>query len=293
MRRLDVLDKKRSDVDTQRALRLLKDARILSKETDVSQLEATITLKPKHPDKPVCIWPNSDSHGGSIYTWYDTWLAHRELVMKTPNFYAISVGDEMDMYNINLGKASTGVYTNPISPEQQALTFTKLFQEMDDKGKLLAWAIGNHSDFMINSGLSYENTFLRNFQCPIFGSGGVLTINLGEQTYKVAMQHTYRGNSKKNPTNAAKNYIDFECHDVDAVILGHVHSKATEMIEKGGMRRALIITGTYQMDAEYGRKRGFGHPDLGGAILMLLPNKHKVMAFYSIEDVFDLMEAYT
>lgn len=201
MKHLNVLDKKRNAVDTDGILELLNSAKRLAEDMDVGQREATITLKPKHPNLPAFFWLLCDSHLGSVLIDYPAFSKQYQQVRNTPNFYAICNGDEIDGFLVGMGGTSAGVYEDTISPEQQALLMRGLFKALDKEGKVAGMSFGNHNQWVKNAGLKFENTWLRDFTCPILNCGGQLTVNYGQQSYKIALTHRYFGGSRLNITN--------------------------------------------------------------------------------------------
>ncbi len=282
-------DKQTPIVDEARVLKHLQEARQLKKEMDIGQREATVEI-PNNNGLPALIWLLCDSHLGSVEIDYEAFLNHYDLVLNTPGFYVVSNGDEVDNFMINLGGASTGVYEDPITPEQQARIMRKMWKKLDDNGKLLAMSYGNHNDWVNRSGYSFENTWLSDFKCPILNCGGLLNIRFGDQEYSMAVSHQHWGTSKLNPTNANKRMMEHEYPDADIVFLGHTHQKECLQFERGGKRRTAVIGGTYKVDDEWSMKKGLTQRgQLGGATLALYPDKNEVIPFYYVEEAMDFL----
>lgn len=279
-------NKKLHSVNEDDLLRHLTDARRISKEMDVGQREATITLKPQHPHLPAYFWLLCDSHLGNVQVDYDAFSQDYRIVRDTPNFYALANGDEIDNFMVHTGRAAVGVYENPISPEQQALLMRGLFKTLDDKGKMAAFSFGNHNEWSKGSGYKFENTWLRDFRCPILNCGGLVEVKLGNQTYRIAMTHRYWGNSRKNPTNAAKNYLDFEYKDADVVFLGHTHVAEYLFFRRGhgNPYKFAVIGGTYKLEDEFAAQNGYGSGgQKGGFVLALHPDRWDMEIIGSVE----------
>ncbi len=286
-------DKKTPIVDETRILAHLVEARRLYRDMETGQREATVELHPKFPDQPVYIWLNTDDHMGSVMTDYELFLKDYQTVLDTPNFYALSNGDEVDHFMVTAGKAATGVYEDPITPQQQGFLFQSLFRHLDQQGKCLGFSFGNHNQWLRGSCYKFENTWLRDFTCPVLNCGGVIHVRYGTQTYDIAVSHMHWGSSKLNPTNAAKRMLEHDYPDSDIVFLGHVHLTEVLSFDRGGKDRLAIIGGTYKIDDEFGSEHGLGSArgNLGGVVLALSPNERRMRALrhvWEAEEDFNL-----
>jgi hypothetical protein len=281
------VDKKAAVLDEESILRHLERAREVYREMEVGQRQATVELKPKYPNLPAFIWLNCDDHLGSVLTDYSAFVDDYQVVRETPNFFCLSNGDEVDSFMVTLGSAATGVYENAITPQQQALLMRSLFKRLDDQGKMLAFSFGNHNQWVRGAGYKFENTWLRDFRCPILNCGGLLTVRYGVQEYRIAMTHRYWGASKLNPTNAAKRYMEHEYPMADVLFLGHTHQAESLYFKREGGTdyRYAVIGGTYKVDDEWAAERGIGRRgQLGGFVLELSPDKRNISILKSVED---------
>jgi len=279
-------DKKTPIISEERLLSQLVEARRTYREMEVGQREGSVTLRPQYPDIPVYIWLNTDSHVGSVLTDYNAFLRDYHAVLETPNFYTVSNGDEIDNFMVTLGRVATGVYEDPITPQEQALLIHSLYKKMDKSGKLIGMSFGNHNQWLRGAGYKFENTWLRDIRCPILNCGGVLHITTGSQTYDLAMSHSHWGNSKLNPTNAAKRMLEHEYPNADICFLGHTHTKEMLHFVRGGKDRLAIIGGTYKVDDEFGAEHGMGRGGVGecGITIALYPDRRQMQAFYTVAE---------
>jgi hypothetical protein len=203
-----------------------------------------------------------------------------------------SDGDEVDNFLVGMGRTSTGVYEDPITPEQQALFMRKLFKDLDDTGKLLCFSFGNHNNWIKNAGLNFENTWLADFKCPILNCGGLLTVKYGKQEYKIALSHMFWGNSKLNITNAAKRFMAFEYPEADLSLLCHTHLKAVEMFTRSGKMRVAGVGGCYKIMDEWSPQVGLGFKNVGvGAMCFALyPDKRQIVPFYTVDEAYQFYQ---
>jgi hypothetical protein len=278
-------NKKIPIIDDNSLIEHLIEARRIYKEMEVGQREATVEVKPAYPDLPIYVWLNTDDHLGSVMTDYEAFRRDFNTVKNRPNFFMISNGDEVDNFMV-INKAATGVYENPLSPQQQGLLFQKMFKGMDDLDKIIAFSFGNHNQWLRGVGYKFENTWLREFKAPVLNCGGVVTIKYGSQEYKVAISHMHWGNSKLNPTNACKRMLEHDYPEADIAFLGHTHQKEALQFTRAGQNKVAVIGGTYKTEDEFGGEHGLGscRGNLGGITLALFPDTKKIVPFYSIQE---------
>lgn len=287
-------DKKQAKVDPDLIRKHLIQASNLHRDMDVGQREATITITPEYEHTPLFIWFLCDSHIGNVFVDYPRFFADYDTVKKTPHFAMVGNGDEVDHFCIDMGKASQGVYEAAINPEQQARFLRELLKTLDEAGKLLSFSFGNHNEWSKKVGYKFENTWLADFDAPILNCGGVLTIKYGKQTYRLAMSHSYWGNSKKNPTNALKNFRDFEYPDADAYFLGHTHKCESLFFRRDQNKdyQLGVIGGTYKVDEEFGPQVGNGHPHQGGMVWAIWPDRFHHEMIESVEEAKHRYQLY-
>lgn len=276
--------KKPQVIDEEAILKHLMEARRIAKDMDIGQREATVEVKAQYPELPIFLWLNTDDHLGNVQTDYQAFLRDYGVCKDTPNFFCVSNGDEIDNFMVTLGSWATGVYENPITPEQQAILMQRLFKRLDDQGKLLAMSFGNHNQWIKGAGYKFENTWLSEMSCPILNCGGLLKIKYGSQEYKLAMTHRYWGNSKLNPTNACKRFMDYGYSDADILFLGHTHVAEALYFQRSSKDyRVAVIGGTYKTDDEWASQAGIGRGQEAGLCLKLSPDKRQIEVITSME----------
>lgn len=284
--RVSFPDKQIPVIDQDHFLDVLVRARQVVKEARIGQREATVELRPKHPDLPYYVWLHNDIHLGSILTDYEAYKRDLDIVKGSENFGVVSNGDDIDSFMVTAGKAATGVYENPLSPQHQAFLLQQIFGGLDKQGKLLCTSFGNHTDWLKSSGYDFEDTFLRELSCPVFDCGGLLTLKLGEQNYKMAISHLHWGSSKLNPTNACKRMLEHDFPSADVLYLGHTHMKELLRFTRAGEEHLAVIGGTYKTEDRFGAKHGLGsvRDNGGGITLAFYPDTHKIIPFFSVEE---------
>ena len=287
--------KKPQVIDEEAILRHLMEARRLHKEMAVGQKEASVRVEAQYPDLPIYIWLNTDDHMGSVQVDYDSLLRDYGIVRDTPNFFMVSNGDEIDNFLVSLGNWASGVYENPITPQQQSILVQRLWGRMDTAGKLLAMSFGNHNNWIGQAGLTFEGTWLSDFRCPILNCGGNLKIGHGDMEYNLAMTHRFWGTSKLNPTNAAKRFMEHADHaDADILFLGHTHQAECLWFRgRGADYKYAVIGGTYKVDDTWAAQTGIAgsRGQMGGMCISLDPHKRDITFYDSLvkaQQVFEM-----
>jgi len=275
-------DKKRRSLDFDEVAGIINQERQLEQKFEIGQLEATWKV-PSTPDRPIVICLVTDPHFGSVRSNVELFQEHLSIIEDTPNMFVVFNGDDVDNFNAT-GKWASGMFENPTPPQIMSRALAQKYKQLDSLGKIGAIGFGNHNDFGFNGGQDWYDSFLADFKCPVFTSGGLLHIALGPQKYDLAMTHRYWGTSKLNPTNACKRFMDFEYPDADIAFLGHVHQCEGLHFEKGGKDRVAVIGGTYKDTDTFARKHGIGgRSGSPGWAVALWPNERRLQLFKDLK----------
>jgi hypothetical protein len=282
-------DKKERPWSPTEADKILMQTRELVDAFDVGQTEATFIAHADYPDLPIVISLMTDTHYGAIHANTELLNEHLKIVGETPNFYMVHNGDHTDNFNAT-GKWASAMSENPLPQQVASRAWAAKLREIDKVGKIAALGFGNHDNFGAVAGQDYHETFLGDFQAPIFNQGGLLHIQHGGQEYHLAMTHMYWGNSKLNPTNACKRFLEFEYPIADIVFLGHTHQSEGLHFEKGGKDRVAVIGGTYKDSDSFARTHGIGgRAGTPGWCVALWPHERGMMLFNDMKKAQEWM----
>lgn len=283
-------DKKQRVVDFERTTRAIQEVQAIQKDFTIRQDEATYKPWMDYPTLPFAILLATDIHYGSTRVDHSLLQKHLDIVEQTPNFGMVGNGDDVD--NFNAVMHPTGMNENPFPPSIQGRAIADRLKRLDDKGKIGVLSHGNHNDFMEVSGVDWYETFLAEFKCPVFTTGGLLHIDIGGTVYDLALNHTYWGRSKINPTNAAKRFVEYEYPSADLAFLGHTHQSTYEHFDRGGKPVVAVNGGSYKLDDPWAKKRGIGgRAGQPGITAMLFPEKKQIQMFKDIEIAATVMRA--
>lgn len=267
---------------------LLKRAQAFRNKYELGVTEAVWEPNPEYPNLPICISLMTDIHYGSLGTDYDLLDKHLKIVEDTPNFYMVSNGDNVDAFNTVM--FPTGMFENPLSPQQQSHALIGRLRDLDADGKVGVLSFGNHDNFVNVAGYDWLNMMARDMNAAIFTSGGFLHILVGKEHYGIAMTHTFWGKSKLNPTNTTRRFLEFEYPQADIAFLGHTHQSELLSFDWGGKERIACIGGTYKIRDDWMRHVGLGtHGGKPGNCVLLYPDTHRMIAIRDIEEAQHFM----
>ena len=284
MKERDFPDKKPREYTFKDIDEVLIRAREVQDNFEIGQKEATWQVHPEYGNLPISILLMTDTHYGSMRSDTELMNEHLQVVKDTPNFYMVHNGDNVDNFNVTLGKIADGMYENPLPPQIISRAWGEKLKELDDVGKIGVLGFGNHDDFAFSAGQDWHDTFLSTFKCPVFTTGGLLHILVGGQHYEMAMTHRHWGTSKLNPTNACKRFLEHEYPTANIAFLGHTHQSEGLQFERGEIERVGVIGGTYKDNDTWARKQGIGgRSGSPGWVLTLWPDRKRMQLFRDVE----------
>lgn len=187
-----------------------------------------------------------------------------DYISDTPNMYYVGMGDYaefrepghnfFDLENVAI------VDGEPMSIRKQLDWTFEQFEKV--KKKTLGILIGNHErNLLRKTTMNPFEGWCKENDVPYLGDMGHLTLTLKDSKYTVLVHHGYGGGYKSGgKVNRLTDFI--KEHDVDAVVIGHVHQLmswiSTELTYKKGEPQARYkrcgcsgcFMATYQKDAK-------------------------------------------
>ena len=217
-----------------------------------------------------------DLHFGNPNTDNERIAREIEAIKNTPNNYLFLVGDVVD-----------GIFWGGASDQSQTLNeqygfLRTFFKEM--KGKLLLGVSGEHdSKWASKSGADPYFMMTEESEAPYVRGVAEVSIAVGEQDYKLAVQHKAKGHSMYNKNHPTYRESRFSLQGCDVYISAHTHQKqiAQEAIrEFGGARQVTHVSvGPYKSSDEYSERQGYikqGPEEMFGASIRLRKDNKKV-----------------
>jgi len=247
------------------------------------QCEATIKT-----DKPVAVSWLGDWHIGSPNTDYHRLYRDVEFIRNTDRLYCCISGDRADMFVPGF-KDATAVMGQIMPPDIQLDAVDALVDSIKEK---VVAAIGGNHDTMARrrTGVDAERQIRRKWPFSYMPHGGVLTLNVGTQTYRILWKHHYRFNSALNQFNSHHRMRELLDPSVDIVVTEHEHNPGVESIEIGtGAARRTVLnvrTGAYKIDDGYSMDY-FKEGGVGPQTIVFYPDRKKIMAIHGSEAIWD------
>lgn len=272
-------NKKRGEFHWREWTPTLEKMQELKKKSSYTQDRAVIELG--DGSKPVALAPFSDQHMGAWSTNYQALTELTDELLNTPDLYIGLVGD-YGQYSIKL-RSVLEVSDNLLPPEQQTDFIESWFEDIWHKVAFATWdnhGVERQEKQAGESGLKR----LLSRKVVYFNGIGHIDIKVGDQIYKGAVSHRFRGNSFLNPVHACMRYMRFEGIDREFAIMGDTHTPGLAKYADGERFRVAVNTGSIQNNSGFA-KRYFSlttHPVY--PILVFHPDKHEMTPFWSIKE---------
>jgi len=253
---------------------------------------------------PIGILITSDWQLGSLGVDYATWQEHINQFLGFDRMYMVVNGDLIS--NTHIHKTLSAVWSQVMSPEEQALLVGGIAREMVDKGKILAITLSEEHDQKDarDTGRAGILDMLRDKKVPLFDNRGILVVRLGMMIYVLYCVHRSRFYSSFNQLHSG--YREFSLGlPANIIVTSHKHRPAwgtfpwypelkmlTEHLElplQLGGEVLVVQTGTYETDSKFGNEFfGMGvKPKL--QIVVLYPDRFRVVPVDSFEDARRVM----
>jgi len=276
---VEFIDKKRGSFNWRDANKVLTDMQTLAHNASSSQDTATIRI---NTDKPAFCLFLSDTHLGDWATDYDLFARITDEILSTPNLYVALLGDMVNMAIAmrNVAEVAGG---NLLPPELQAEYFSSWLDEVKDRVLLATW--DNHAVMREEKGSGISMFKAIQSKHVVYHNGiGHPDIQVGEQTYKFAVSHRFRGSSIENPCHATMRYLRREGHDRELAAMGDIHQAGIVKFNHGPTPKVAVNTGSLQINSGYARRHFslFTSPVMPGVLLH--PDRHIITPMWSVAE---------
>ncbi len=257
----------------------LKEMQELKRKGSYSQDRAVIELGDGL--RPVALANFSDQHMGSWGCNYDGLVAITDELKRTEDLYIALTGD-IGQYSIKL-RSVLEVSDNLLPPEQQTAFIESWFDEIWHKVAFATW--DNHG-IERQEKLAGESSLKKTLSRKVvyFNGIGHVDLKVGNQIYRGAVSHKFRGKSFLNPIHALQRYMRFEGTDREWAMMGDTHQPGLGIWTDGDKTRCAINSGSLQENSGFG-KRYFSlstHPVY--PIIVFYPDEHRIQPFWSVRD---------
>ncbi len=212
-------------------------------------LEIEIYLEPG-PDGFARLLFTGDWHFGNGWTDYEAIAYLFKYIEKNKINFGV-MGDSIECFIRPIKGNWMPIFNQVANIDEQwnfAITTYKHFIESE----ILKFIVtGNHdSRPMMKDGI--DITKLINFKIPIKRNRAVVTVHVGDVTYKGMLIHkSLKGRSMYNPVHPLTRELRENCPDADFIVGAHTHVPAGTDFAYTGKDIPLVVIGSMISDADY------------------------------------------
>ena len=248
-----------------------------------SQDHANISIE---ADRPVCVLALSDTHIGSWSTDHALFEQITDEILSTPNLYVALLGD-FEQMAIKASQGVLAISDNLLPPELQHRYIESWLGEVEHRVLFSTW--DNHAVMREEAGSGFSQYANLMKRRVVWHSGiGHPNVNVGDQTYRLAVSHRFRLRTHLNPVHGGMQYIRHEAPDREISIAGDSHTPGVAHWTLGDSEKLSLNCGSTQLNSGYG-KRFFSlttHPIF--PVCVLWPDKHRFVGLPSVADYISL-----
>jgi len=273
-----VTDKKVGTFNWREAVEHVQKGQSLFGRAKSSQDKGVFTIK---TDEPIYVMALGDAHFGSFGTDYEVLKQITDEILNTPNLYVILLGDLAQM-SIKLRNVLE-VSDNALPPKYQMMLLDSWLDEIKHKVICSTW--DNHSvmrEEAVTGYSKYAEIFERHVM--YFSGIGHLDLGVGEQVYKIAVAHFYRGYSIENPCHGGMRYMRRMAQDREIAMAGDSHNPGMIKYVDGDRTRCVLNSGTAQTNSGYAKRFFSLHTSSAFPVLKLDPKEHIFTPFWTLEE---------
>lgn len=251
----------------------------LKKKGSHSQDRAVIELG--DGSRPIALASLSDTHMGAWSTDYSALVSLTDELLSTEDLYIALLGDYGHYATVLRNVLE--VADNLLPPEQQTQFLESWFEEIWHKVAFATWENHGVERQEKQSGESSTKKILSK-KVVYFNGIGHVDLKVGDQIYKGAVSHKFRGRSLLNPVHSIMRYMRFEGNDREWGMAGDSHVPGIAKYTDGPNVRVAINSGSIQANSGFG-KRYFSlttHPTY--PVVVFHPDRHEITPFWSIKE---------
>lgn len=278
-------------------MQAIKASQKAFQDSRISQPEARVNID---TTMPVSIFFVGDVHAGSIYTDHRRFLRELETIVETPGCYVAFMSNMID--NAIPSQYPSNMLANAIPPDKQAVWLRAIIERANRSGKVLGAVTSPcHEGWTYKHTGQDINALIYGFEerkFPVLENGGIITVKIGNQIYKVALYHQvapFESNFNETHALRQKNRLDLMMEG-DVVVGAHKHFASAHTVFEGrGNKRkvvAYIRSGTYKGIGKINDQWAVGMWGSSGEpsaqSVMLWPGKRKIEAFLEFQTAIDM-----
>lgn len=221
--------------------------KILGEQKDIYKIEVTTK------ENSILLVPLADLHLGGWGTDYKKLETITEEILNNPKIFITLDGDIIENA-INMRNVTEVTKSNALPIELQLEFFISWLNEIKDKVLWAGW--GNHDTMREEKVLGYSpiSRIFKEKLIPYNKFIAHIDLKVGEQVYKIAVSHFFKGNSYFNVTHSQQRYMRFQGIDREITIAGHTHRPGFSWYFDGPIQRLALNSGTLHTKSGYAKR---------------------------------------
>lgn len=271
-------DKKLGEMNWREAIDYIQKGQKLFEKAKSNSSKGIVTID---TDEPIYVLALGDAHLGSWGTDYEVLKQITDEILNTPNLYVILLGDLAQM-SIKLRNVLE-VSDNALPPKYQMMLLDSWLNEIKHKVICSTW--DNHSVMREEAVVGYSK-YAEIFErtTTYFNGIGHLDLQVGQQVYKLAVSHFFRGYSIDNPCHGGMRYMRRNAIDREIAMAGDSHVPGFIKYVDGEKTRCVINSGTAQTNSGYAKRffSLFTHAQF--PVLKLDPKEHIFTPYWNLNE---------
>ena len=242
---------------------------------------------PKLEDKPVGLVFVSDQHiAPGTPVDFRRMREDAELIAETDGLYACLGGDGVDNH-IKIRPAALAARSQPHDQWQLFEYYLSIFAE-----KIMLLISGNHDAWTDQiAGIDMVANIAKNQRLCYAPAEARANIEVGSQTYRIAVRHQYRYNSSFNQGHTVKQWYRMGEEAFDIGVICHHHEAHVEPFEAHGETRWVARPGSYQITSSYSRQFGFNSAVPTCPTFIVFPDRRHIVGFRDVRDAVRTLKA--
>lgn len=270
--------KKNGEFDLDEWLDWMESGQALRKKASYTQHDAVIELGDGKTPQIVC--PQGDWHIASWGTDHKLLRDTIKEIDETENAHFPLMGDMIQM-SIKM-RSVLEVSDNLIPPELQAQFLEKLLDKIMHKVPFSVWCNHGVEREEKQSGISMVKHILSR-RTVYFNGIGHPDIKVGDEIYRWAVSHKWRGSSMYDTAWGNRRYARMEANDREIVWGADNHRPGFATYYEGGMKRTVGQTGTFQTGSGYAQRYFSLRTWPIMPCVVLYPDVHRVVPFENLD----------
>lgn len=237
-------------------------------------------------DRPVALIFTSCAHLGSRYTFYEGFEAIFSRVLGLDRCYWLSLGDDVEGFLPGFPDGSAIVDQAVANPRAQRRMLAGVLDKLAVQGKLLCGCASQHGGDWVRKRTGddpIKDLYLER-HVPFFDGKGLIQLQVGTETYNLAVAHEFPGSSQYNKNHSQRRAALFDFPGADVVVQGDKHSYAVQEFSlppfefDAGLRATytqwLVQVGTAKTGNDKYSIRGWSRGVLEWPVLIFRPDRH-------------------